>query len=195
AAERSALPGLRAPAGHPGGQPVTVSDVATSPVRVDRTSGSPYPLLTGLAVLLVSWVLLVPPFGGTDEFDHAYRAASTAHGQWIPTPSETTRATGAWRQVPRDIVAAARPECQARVYTTPSDCVGTGQGDLVRIASGAGRYHPLYYAVVGTVAPPFEGTAALYVMRLATAALALALVALALDALRTWARSRVALLG
>jgi hypothetical protein len=50
---------------------VTVSDVAASPVRVDRTSGSPYPLLTGLAVLLVSWVLLVPPFGGTDEFDHA----------------------------------------------------------------------------------------------------------------------------
>lgn len=174
---------------------MTVSDVAASPVRVDRTSGSPYPLLTGLAVLLVSWVLLVPPFGGTDEFDHAYRAASTAHGQWIPTPSDATRGTGAWLQVPRDIVAAARPECQARVYTTPSDCVGTGQGDLVRIASGAGRYHPLYYAVVGTVALPFDGTAALYVMRLATAALALALVALALGALRTWARSRVALLG
>lgn len=174
---------------------MTVSDVAASPVRVGRTSGSPYPLLTGLAVLLLSWILLVPPFGGTDEFDHAYRAAATAHGQWIPTPSDATRGTGAWLQVPHDIVDAARPECQARVYTTTSDCVGTAHGDTVRIASGAGRYHPLFYAVVGTAALPFHGTAALYVMRLATAALALALVALALGALRIWARSRVALLA
>ena len=113
----------------------------------------------------------------------------------IPTPSDATRGTGAWLQVPGDIVDAARPQCQARVYTTASDCVGTREGDAVRIASGAGRYHPLYYAVVGTLALPFHGTAALYVMRLATAALALALVALALGALRTWARSRIALLG
>ncbi len=174
---------------------MTVRDIAASPARLERTTGSPYPLLTGLAVLLVSWILLVPPFGGADEFDHAYRAAATARGQWFTTPSDATRGTGAWLQVPGDIVDAARPECQARVYTTASDCVGTREGDAVRIASGAGRYHPLYYAVVGTLALPFHGTAALYVMRLATAALALALVALALGALRTWARSRIALLG
>jgi hypothetical protein len=174
---------------------VTVRDVLASPVRVSRPPGSPSAMLAGLAVLLVSWILLVPPFGGTDEFDHAYRAAATARGQWAPTPSDATRGTGAWVEVPRDIVDAARPECQARVYTTAADCVGTMHGDTVRIASGAGRYHPLFYAVVGTVALPFNGTAALYAMRLATAALALALVALALGSCRTWARSRVALVG
>jgi hypothetical protein len=174
---------------------VTTSEVTAPPVLAERTLGSPYPFLTGLAVLMVSWILLVPPFGGIDEFDHAYKAAATARGEWAPTPSQATRGTGAWLEVPRDIVEAARPQCQLLDYTTASDCVGTVHGDTVRVASGAGRYHPLFYAVVGTVALPFDGTAALYVMRLATAALALALVALALSALRTWARSRVALLG
>jgi hypothetical protein len=78
------------------------------------------------------------------------------------------------------------------LYTTENDCVGTAQGDKVRIASGAGRYNPVFYAVVGTVALPFTGDLALYVMRLITAALCMTLVWLAGTAIRTWAASRVA---
>jgi hypothetical protein len=148
-----------------------------------------------MCLLLLSWILVVPPFGGTDEFDHAYRAAATARGQWLVTPSDATRGTGAWLRVPGDVVRAARPECQARVYTTAVDCVGTPQGSDVRIASAAGRYHPLFYAVVGTVSLPFSGDAALYAMRLATAALAALFAALALLAVRTWARTATGPLG
>ena len=62
----------------------------------------------------------------------------------------------------------------------------------VRIVSGAGRYHPLFYFVIGTVASPFHGSASLYAMRLAAAAIALGLFASALVAFGTWTRSRTA---
>lgn len=152
-------------------------------------------VVAGLCLLLLAWILVVPPFGGTDEFDHAYRAAATARGQWLVTPSAATQGTGAWLDVPSDIVRAARPECQARIYTTSVDCIGTQQGSEVRIASTAGRYHPLFYAVVGTVALPFSGDAALYAMRVATALLAALFVALALAAVVTWRRTPTASLG
>ena len=169
------------------------SDVHT--VRESSPRPRWFGILSGFAVLVLAWTLLIPPFGGTDEFDHAYRAAATARGQWFTVPSDAARGTGAWLDVPPDIVAAARPECQARSYTTNADCIGTVHDGSVRIASGAGRYHPLYYAVVGTVALPFHGEAALYAMRLATALLCVALLGLGLVAIRTWARTEAALLA
>ena len=38
----------------------------------------------------------MPPFAGIDEFDHAYRAAAAARGQWAIDPVDATRGTGAW---------------------------------------------------------------------------------------------------
>lgn len=163
-----------------------------APVR--RPLGSACAVIAGLAVLLLTWILVIPPFGGSDEFDHAYRAAAAARGEWITTPSDATQGTGAWVDVPRDVVDAARAECQARVYTTNADCVGSAHGDRVRIASAAGRYQPLFYVLVGSASLVFHGTAALYAMRLMTATLALAFVVLSLLALGTWARSRMAYL-
>ncbi len=145
--------------------------------------------VAGFYVLLLSWILVIPPFGGTDEFDHAFRAAGTARGEWFVTPTDATQGTGAWMDVSPDLVRAAQPECNARIYTTPARCAGTVVGGQVRIASTAGRYHPLFYAVVGTVALPFSGDQALYAMRLATAALAALFVALALVAVRAWGRT------
>jgi len=134
------------------GDVVTVSAPTASPVRHFGAG-----VLAGLSALLLAWILLIPPFGGTDEFDHAYRAAAVARGQWFATPSDATRGTGAWLEVPRDIVDAARPECQVRSYTTAADCVGTAHGDTVRIASGAGRYQPVFYAVVKGDLPGVPG--------------------------------------
>lgn len=176
-----------------------IAGVASRGFRLVAPRGATASLGTfavGLGALLLAWMLVLPPFGGSDEFDHAYRAAAAARGQWLVTPAAATRGTGAWLDVPADIVDAARPECQARIYTTPDDCVGTPAGaDTVRIASGAGRYHPLFYAVVGTIALPFKGDTALYAMRLATAGLSLGLLVLAMLAARTWARSRLGTLG
>jgi hypothetical protein len=152
-------------------------------------------LLLGLCGLLAVWILVMPPFAGSDEFDHAYRAAAAARGQWDVDPVAATRGTGAFLKVPTDIVEAARSECQDLKYTKDHDCVGTAAGDDRIVASGAGRYHPLFYAVIGTAAKPFHGTTALYAMRVATALLAAGLVAMAALAAATWARSRWPYLG
>ena len=177
-------------------QQVGVEQGQLGPVAPTRTSTRPRrSMLLGLCGLFAVWILVMPPFAGSDEFDHAYRAAAAARGQWAIDPVNATRGTGAFLKVPADIVDAARAECEDLQYTRDPDCVGTPDGDNVIVASGAGRYHPLFYAVIGTPALPFDGTAALYVMRIMTALLAAAFVWLAALAASTWARSRWPYLG
>ena len=145
----------------------------------------------GLLLLQVVWIFAVPPFRGSDEFDHAYRAAAVADGQWIPRPEAATRGTGAWLDVPVDVVEAAQAECTRLTYTGPEDCVGRTLDDqTVRIASGAGRYHPLFYEIIGAPASLFQSTASLYVARIVSALMSWGLFVLALVATRTWASTR-----
>jgi hypothetical protein len=145
----------------------------------------------GLLLLQLVWIFAVPPFRGSDEFDHAYRAAAVARGEWAASPEAATRGTGAWLHVPDDVVDAAQPQCSDLKYTGPEDCVGSRvDADTVRVASGAGRYHPFFYALVGAPALPFDGTASLYVMRAMGALLTCGFFLLALVATRCWARTR-----
>ncbi len=177
-------------------QEVEVAEDTVRPVATTRTAVSPgRAMLLGLCGLFAVWVLVIPPFAGSDEHDHAYRAAAAARGQLFVDPVDATRGTGAFLKVPVDIVDAARSECQDLSYTKDHDCVGTPAGDDQVVASGAGRYHPLFYAVIGSAALPFDGSAALYAMRIATALLAAAFVAIAARAASTWARSRWPYLG
>ena len=150
-------------------------------------------LLVGVALVQTAWILAVPAFRGIDEWDHAYRAAAVAHGEWRADPTAATRGTGALVRAPDDIVAAAQPECERLPYTEPEDCEGSPNGDgTTSIASGAGRYNPLFYAVVGYPSLPFEGAAALYVMRAMAAALCLLFLGMAVACMRTWVGSPVA---
>jgi hypothetical protein len=142
-----------------------------------------------MLVLQTAWILAVPPFRGIDEVDHVYKAASVARGDWAPTPTNATRGTGAWLYVPSDLVRAAAPQCKSLPYTTDADCVGTVHGDTTRIASGAGRYNPLYYAVVGTPALRFHGAAVDYAMRVTSLLLCWLFFCAALWATRQWART------
>ena len=93
-------------------------------------------MCVGLCGLFAVWVLVMPPFAGSDEFDHAYRAAAAARGEWAIDPVNATRGTGAFLKVPTDIVEAAQPECQYLRYTRDHDCVGTpGRGRPHRVAA------------------------------------------------------------
>jgi hypothetical protein len=162
--------------------------VGTTPVqrRVRRPSGTTM-MAAGMLLLQLVWVFAVPPFRGSDEFDHVFKAAAVARGDWIPSPSTSTRGTGAVVDVPADLVTAAKPECWVLPYTHAKDCLGTRHGDSVRIGTGAGRYHPLFYAMVGIPALPFSGHAALYVMRIVTVLICWSLFCGALAATRRWA--------
>jgi hypothetical protein len=140
----------------------------------------------GLLLLQLGWIVALPPFRGIDEFDHVYRADAVAHGEWVAEPEAATRGTGATLSVTREIVEAARPECQRLAYTGPEDCVGELQGDRVAIASGAGRYNPLFYALVGYPGSLLEGIHALYLMRGLSALMCTLLIAWSLTSLSRW---------
>ena len=165
--------------------------------RPHASAGRASLLLLALGMLLLQgvWILAVPPFAASDEFDHAYRAASVARGEWRAEPSTATRGTGAVVTVPEDIVTAARPECERLLYTKPADCIGRETGDGTVVATGAGRYHPLFYALIGVPALPFDGVAALYVMRIAGALLCCAFTVAAFAAARSWATTPWPMVG
>lgn len=131
-------------------------------------------LAAGIFVIQVAWIFAVPAFGGIDEIDHAYRAASVAEGYWAPDIQETANGRGTLIRVPEDIVLAARDRCEALPYMEPDNCRPVSAPDQrgnVLVASASSRYNPAFYWLVGTVAQPFEGSAALYAMRAATAVL------------------------
>lgn len=149
-------------------------------------------LVLGTLLMQAAWWLAVPPFRGTDEFDHAYRAAAVAGGQWRPSGEVAAHGRGELVTVPRSLVSAAEPVCSSYPYTGHDNChpVGDeGPDGKVEVASAASTYNPVFYWLVGSAATPFSGADALYAMRIATAVLCAFLVGLAAWTITRWSRS------
>lgn len=142
--------------------------------------------VAGFLLLQLAWTLTIPPFRGIDEFDHVYRAAAVAGGDYVAeTAPDDGR--GLLLAVPPDIVAAASAQCSKLRYTGPDNCspAGPAADGRVLVASGAANYHPAFYWVVGKAGAPFEGAASLYTMRLVSALMCAVFIALA-----TWSATR-----
>ncbi|GAA1475938.1 hypothetical protein GCM10009623_03840 [Nocardioides aestuarii] len=123
----------------------------------------------GYLLMQTLWILTVPPFRGVDEFDHAFRAAGAATGQWrLTEPAADGR--GMEVVVPADLVAAASAQCDWLPYPGPDNCFPIDEvgEDQVVIATSAALYNPVWYAVVGQAGRPFEGAGSLYAMRIFT---------------------------
>ncbi|WP_028650558.1 DUF2142 domain-containing protein [Nocardioides halotolerans] len=152
-----------------------------------------------LATLLAqaAWITAVPPFRGMDEFDHAFRAAGVASGQWrLHDVAEGGR--GLLVDVPAELVKASEGQCRELAYIVPDTCDGDGPGGrpgTVRATTSAGNYEPVYYWVVGTAGEPFSGAHALYAMRAMAALLCAVVLALAVWCLTTWVRGTWAFVG
>lgn len=149
-------------------------------------------IAAGVLVLQLGWVFAVPAFGGIDEVDHAYRAASVARGHWAASDREVAEGRGTLIRVPEDMVRAAHDRCAFLPYTGRFNCSPYSEPNAdgeVLVASGASRYNPAYYWIVGTAAKPFNGAAALYAMRLTSALLCAALLFAALWTALTCSRS------
>lgn len=129
-------------------------------------------VLLGCVIVQAAWIVAVPPFRGIDEFDHVYRAAAVARGEW-QAEGTAPHGRGGLVTVPADIVSAAHAQCAALKYTGHDNCSPAVvlQDGRVRVASAASRYNPVFYWVVGSVARPFHGDAALYAMRMVSALL------------------------
>lgn len=149
-------------------------------------------LFLGTLLLQTAWILTLPPFRGTDEFDHAFRAAEVAEGHWAASHKPATSGRGNLVEVPRSLVEAASPICWSYEYTGPDNCAAvrsTGTGRVL-VASAASAYNPAYYFVVGTAGKPFHGATSLYVMRIASSVLCSLFMALAGWVTALWARTR-----
>lgn len=145
-------------------------------------------VLLGCFLLQTAWTLAVPTFRGIDEYEHVYKAAAVARGDWSPHHRPSPTLWGEVVVVPADLVDAARPTCET-LPDTDCDALGPAGAGQVEMPTSAGRYNPLFYFVVGTVARPFSGDAALYVMRTTAGLMCACLVALSALTLRRWSRT------
>ncbi len=120
----------------------------------------------GFVLAQAIWILTVPPFRGIDEFDHAYRAAGVAHGEWRLTEF-ADNGRGVVVEVPLSVIEDASAQCDSLPYPGPDNCFPieeTGDG-MATVATAAGLYHPAWYAAVGWPSRFLDGVAALYGMR------------------------------
>jgi hypothetical protein len=137
-------------------------------------------VLFGVLILQTAWIAAMPAFRGPDEFDHVFRAEGVSHGAYLPGDSVSRfDARGTMTPVRRSVIEAASNVCASYRYTRYYNCHAYGQfdGEWGKIASGAGRYNPAYYFVVGNVAGLFEGVTVNYVIRALTAGMCALLLA------------------
>ena len=123
-----------------------------------------------LTVAQGAWILALPAFRGADEFDHVYRAAGVASGQWRLT-DHAADGRGLVVEVPGRLVTAASAQCESLRYTGPDNCtaIESRPDGRVTIATAAGVYPPLYYALIGYPTEGFEGADRDYALRIVSA--------------------------
>jgi hypothetical protein len=143
-----------------------------------------------MLLVQAAWIITMPTYRGIDEFDHVYKAAAVARGEFRSTrPAPSGR--GSLVTIPASIVAAASSVCRSYDYTGHDNCFPVRRYDdgTVDAATGAAAYNPAYYVVVGPLARPFGGDAADFVMRAETALLCALLLAWGAALLARWSRS------
>lgn len=142
----------------------------------------------GIAAMQLTWLLGVPPFAASDEFDHAYRAAGIADGQWL-LQERAVAGRGLEVRVSADLVDAAQAQCASLPYTGAANCgIGSGTGGAggqVTVATAAGPYNPLYYTVVAVAYRMTDGATALLVARAISSAVCLAVILTGVATLRS----------
>jgi hypothetical protein len=150
----------------------------------------------GFFLMIAAWSVAVPYDGTPDEHDHVYRAIGVVSGDITPEPTAAVRGSGAFQTIPAGFRATGcwlpYPEL------TPADCAGgdpSADRTPVRIGSGAGRYQPVYYAIVGLPLKLWPGWSGLILARLISGALAAALLAAALTVIVRYTRGRLMMIG
>ena len=150
---------------------------------------------SALWLLAAIWAVANPLMASPDEPAHVVRAASLVRGQLLEPDGDW----GSQVEVPYFYhLVNAYPTCYMFDPTETGVCdvaVGRPVTETTESGTTAGRYNPLYYAVVGipTLLPPGDGV--LYLMRLLSAALCTFLVALGLRSVAQTAAPAWVVLG
>lgn len=146
-----------------------------------------------LSVLFV-WSLAMPLLASPDEPAHSVKAAAVVRGQLSGRSVRDGREVQTVVRVPAGFALEKRP-CLSRGGVT-ADCqhLPPTDGHLVEFLTSAGRYPPLYYALVGTPSLVSPGPFGLRLMRVLSAMASAAFLASALTSVRRW-RSRLGAAG
>jgi hypothetical protein len=121
-----------------------------------------------LAGLSVCWAFATPLFGISDEPSQIMKAAAVARGQFIGTPAGGPNTTV---EIPGNLIGGNRLPCFAFQPNVSAGCTTPlGHDDrTVTELTWSGYYPPLYYLLVGWPSLMFNGSAAIYAMRIASA--------------------------
>jgi Predicted membrane protein (DUF2142) len=151
-------------------------------------------LLAFAAFFLASgaWSFAVPYNAFPDEVQHVVRAAGVVQGQILQPPAILNRATGAYQTVPAGLSPGGQTlslgwRCdpdELRAFCGPAP--GAGGSRPVTVLTGAGRYNPVYYLLIGEPLEHWPDWLGVLAARLITAALASALLASALLSCLQW---------
>jgi len=150
-----------------------------------------------LFLMMGSYSLAVPQGASPDEPAHAMRAYAAAHGQLFGPESTAVPGTidlkvsEYFAQLEKHMPCFKRDITQTPACVTPiadQDAPATGH-------SSTGLSTPVFYLAVGWPTAVLDGAKGLYAMRLVSAALCAALLALAFVAVRSLPRSRWATLA
>jgi Predicted membrane protein (DUF2142) len=158
-------------------------------------------LLVFLGFFLVfgAWAFAAPYDGPADEVQHVIRAVGVVSGQIAPAPAvvkdyQGFDGMGAYQRVPEGLFSHGF--CWGFKRDTSAACATPIHGGPVRAEpTTAGRYQPVYYALVGLplkLSPTWTG---LVLARLVSAALSAALLAFAFVVLVRWSRFGLMLAG
>lgn len=145
-------------------------------------------------LVIAAWAVAAPYDGAPDELEHVVRAVGVVSGEVAPEPTAARRGSGAFQTVPRGLV---RENCWAFRPETSAACAVPPDADTTPVVqpTGAGRYHPAYYALVGGPLVWLPGMPGVIVARLLGGAIAAAFLAGAVVAITRCSRNRVMAAG
>jgi Predicted membrane protein (DUF2142) len=148
----------------------------------------------GFFLMIGAWSLAAPYDGTPDEQQHIIRAAGVVAGQIAPAPAAAVHGSGAFQQVPEGLVRdncwRFKTEVSAACATPPS-----ANRTIVTAPTGAGRYNPIFYLVVGGPLRLWPGMVGVLLARLIGAAASAALLAGAVVSILRWSRLRLMAAG
>ena len=136
-----------------------------------RRSGVAVGAATAVLVLLVSasWSAVIGRYGGPDEPAHVLRSFAVAHGDLLGEPVDELPPGYRAVEVPASL-GTGDPACYRFDPTVTSTCAEARPGGDVRVATSAGTYPPVYYAMVGLPARVFGVSDDPFALRLVAAA-------------------------
>lgn len=114
-------------------------------------------LITGISW---AWALATPYFDGPDEGSHILRAYAVVSGDFVP-PNLPNMPGASPVRAPAPLTLGFYPGCLIGHYEATPDCVlatATSDRGMFEAVTTAGRYPPLYYALVGVPLKIFHGT-------------------------------------